>query len=508
VNSAQKNYEQLHHISRHARILMGISSLLDWDQETHMPPSGAGIRAMQLETLAGIIHEERTSKKFANALSKLIDIKTGHIVDKHMTAPKIAALREWRRDYIRETALPRRFVEELAKLSSLAIVAWRDAKQHNSYYRFAPFLDKIVTMCRKKADFIGYKEHPYDALLDQYEHDITTKDVSKLFSALRKSIVELLKKISQAKQEDDGFLFGKFSQDKQLEFGKKLLLDMGYDMAKGRLDLSAHPFSSSAHPTDSRVTTRIHPTSLVSNIFVILHEGGHALYEMGLPTESYGSPLGESISLGMHESQSRWWETRIGQSKPFWHYYLPLLKKQFKGKLDHVSLDSFYKAINKVEPSFIRVEADEVTYTLHVILRFELERSLIEGNLSVKEIPDAWNAKMKELLGITPKNNAEGCLQDIHWSMGAFGYFPTYALGNLYASHLFLAFAKDHPDWQQRVAAGELAFIREWLSQAVYQHGRRYSSKELLKKVTGKAFSADAFIHYLTNKYSEIITKP
>lgn len=504
MKQEQKDFVQLHKISRHARILSGISSVLDWDQETYMPPGGANNRASQLEILAGIIHSEKTGKKFTNALSKLIDIPSGKVRVKGLTAAQTAALREWRRDYMKETVLPKRFVEEFAKLTSQSIVIWREAKKNNTFHHFAPFLDKIIAMSRKKADFLGFKDHPYDALLDQYEPDATTKDISKLFTSLRKDIADLLKKINKAKQIDDSCLHGKFAQEKQLEFGKRLLADMGYDMNHGRLDLSEHPFSSASHPTDSRVTTRIHPTSLISNFSVVLHEGGHALYEMGLPQEHYGSPLGDAISLGMHESQSRWWETRIGQNKSFWNYYLPLLKKQFSGKLDAISLDTFYKAINKVEPSFIRIEADEVTYPLHVILRFELERALIEGSLSVRDIPEAWNAKMQELLGITPVTNSEGCLQDVHWAMGGFGYFPTYTLGNLYAAHLFETFAKEYPDWEKRMAAGELAFIKNWLHQAVHQHGRRYSSMELLKKVTGRTFTAEAYTDYLSKKYKEI----
>lgn len=504
MNQSEKDYKNLHQLSKRTRILSGITSLLDWDQETYMPKDAAAIRASQVELLAGIIHEQKTGKKFTNALSKLVNIKTGKIIGKGLPPEREAALREWRRDYLKETALPKRFVEEWAQLTSKAVLAWREAKNNNTFQRFVPFLDKIVSMARKKADYLGYKDHPYDALLNEYEPEATTKEIGVQFAELRKSIVALLKKITKAKQIDDRFLFGKFPEEKQLKFGKMLLKDMGYDMAKGRLDISSHPFSSSSHPTDSRITTRIHPTSLMSNLSVVLHEGGHSLYEMGLPIEHYGSPLCEAVSLGMHESQSRWWETRIGQSKPFWTYYFPLLQKEFKGGLEKVSLDNFYRAINKVEPSLIRVEADEVTYSLHVILRFELEKALIDGSLSIREIPEAWNAKMQELLGITPKNNAEGCLQDIHWSMGGFGYFPTYTLGNLYASHLFEAFEKGHQDWKKRVASGELLFIKEWLQLAVYQHGRRYKSKELLKNISHKTFSGDAFINYLTNKYKEI----
>lgn len=501
MNADQKNYQKLFQISRENRTLQGVSSLLDWDQETYMPPKGAGIRADQLKILAGIVHKGQTSRSYATALEKLIELKSGKILAKSLKEDQKAALREWRRDYLLAKALPNSFVEEYAKLTSQAIQAWHYAKSQNAFNQFAPFLEKLIAMSRKKAELIGYKKHPYDALLDAYEPGATTEEVTGLFSHLRTSITKLLKQIMASQDINDSFLFGKFPESQQLKFSHLLLKAMDYDMSMGRLDLSGHPFSSSCHPTDSRITTRIHPTSLMSNISAVMHETGHALYEMGLPVEQYGSPLGEAISLAMHESQSRWWETRIGHSKSFWKYFLPSLKEHFKGKLDKISLDQFHRAINKVNPSFIRIEADEVTYSLHVILRFELERSLIEGSLKVRDVPEAWNAKMKELLGVTPPTNREGCLQDIHWSMGAFGYFPTYTLGNLYAAHLFEAFERDHSDWEKRVSSGELLFIKEWLHKSVYQYGRQYSSKELLKKITGKPFSAEAYTKYLSEKF-------
>lgn len=503
MKTAQSDYHHLHDLSKHSRILEGITSLLNWDQETYMPSGSSSIRSDQLQTMAGIIHQERTSRKFHNALSKLIDIPTGKMKAKNLEPAQVAAVKEWRRDYLQNTALPGKFVEEFAKVTSQSAAAWAAAKRDNSFQQFAPFLDRIVGLCRQKADYLGFKDHPYDALIDQFEPDVTTKEVSKIFSTLRKTLAPMIKKMSQ-QPVDDQFLFGKWEHSKQIAFSNKLLDAIGYDREMGRIDFSSHPFSSSTHPTDSRITTRIHPTSLMSNIYVILHEGGHALYEMGLPQAHYGTPLGDARSLGVHESQSRWWETRIGLSKPFWKHFLPILQHTFKERLDDISLDKFYRAINKVEPSLIRVEADEVTYPMHVILRFELEKGLIEGSLSVRDVPDAWNAKMKEYLGIVPETNQEGCLQDIHWAWGTFGYFPTYTLGNLYAAHLFDAFEKDHPDWEKRVATGELGFIKTWLHDKVYQHGRRYATQELLKLATGRPFSADAYLHYLTNKYSKL----
>lgn len=501
--TTQKDYEALCKLSKHTQILKGVLSLLDWDQETYMPSGAADIRAQQVKTLAGLIHREKTGRKFVNALSKLVDLKSGKILDKKLSPSQQSALKEWRRNYLHDTALPSSFVEEFSKTTSQSINAWRYAKKTNSFEQFAPFLDKIITLCRKKVDYLGYKNHPYDALIDEYEPDVKTEEIEAIFSTLRNQLTPMIKKI--AKQPvDNRFLFGEWDHAKQIAFSEKLLEALGYDKNHGRLDFSAHPFSSSSHPTDSRITTRIHPSSLMSNIFAVLHEAGHALYEMGLPQNQYGTPLGESRSLGIHESQSRWWETRIGLSKPFWHYFFPLLKETFKGQLEHVNLDVFYKAINKVQPSFIRIEADELTYPLHVILRFELEKGLIEGSLNVRDIPEVWNAKMEEYLGIIPANNAEGCLQDIHWSMGAFGYFPTYTLGNLYAAHLFEAFSEEYPKWEKEVEAGEFGFIKTWLYEKIYQHGKQFSTQELLLKATNQPFSPNAYLSYLKKKYSSL----
>lgn len=502
--AAEKNYAQLFKLSREARVLEGIHNVLSWDQETYMPPAGAGIRAEQLSLLAGMMHKQMTGKPFANALSKLIDLKSGKILAKGLSDKQHAALREWRKEYVKKVSLPVSFVEEFAKLTAQAVEVWRVAKQENAFQKFAPYLERIIVMNRKQADLLGYQEHPYDALLDLFEDGATTRELTLLFSRLKKSIGPLVKQITAAKPIDNSFLFGNFPAKAQMEFGEKILIAMGCDKEHGRLDTSAHPCSFASHPMDSRVTTNIHPTSLMSSISAVLHEGGHSLYERNLPVEEYGSPLGNALSYGMHESQSRWWEIRIGQSKPFWKHFLPPLQAAFKGGLQKVSLEDFYKAINKIHISPIRLEADELTYSFHIIARFELERDLIEGKLTVRDLPDAWKQKIGEYLVTSPKNNTEGCLQDIHWSIGAFGYFPSYILGNMYAAHLFEGFVKKHPDWEQRVAKGELLFITEWLKKAVHVYGKEYSCKDLLKKATGKTFSEKAYVDYLNTKYKDI----
>lgn len=497
--TAKNDYDTLFALSRETAVLHGIESLLHWDQETMMPPAASDIRAQQLELLASLTHKRATGAPFKKSLDKLIDIKSGEVRDQRLDPRKKAALREWRRDYLQEAKLSNSFVKKFTKLTVEAQVAWRQARQDNSFKDFRPYLEKIVSLCQKKADLWGYKEHPYDALLDAFEPDATTAQISPLFQQLKTSIVPLINKSKQLPTNKPLFTRD-FPVEKQLSFATQILDAIGYPKERTRLDLSTHPFSSSYHPTDSRITTRIHTDNPVSSILTVLHEAGHGMYAMGLPEDQYGSPLGQAISHGMHECQSRWWETRIGKSKAFWQHFLPLLKQHFPGQLDHISLEQFHREINAITPSLIRVEADEVTYPLHVILRFELEKALIEGSLKVKEVPEAWRAKMQELLGIAPKTDREGCLQDIHWSMGAFGYFPSYTLGNVYAAHLFKRFEVDHPDWQQRVAQGELAFIRDWQTKSVYQYGRQYSGLELLQKITGKPLTADAYITYLETK--------
>ncbi|MDP1835940.1 MAG: carboxypeptidase M32 [Chlamydiales bacterium] len=491
-------YQKLFNQSREAKILDGITAHLGWDAETYMPEAAAEIRSEQRKLLAGMIHEKRTNTKYRKALNNLAE--NGADLSPRQTA----AVREWQRDFRIATALPRKFVETFTKVTSDASVVWRAARLDNDFGSFSPWLEKIVNLCRKKADLLGYDEHPYDALLDLFEPYMPSKDISKLFGTLRKAIVPLLQKITASKQVDDSIIKGHFPEQQQMELATDLLKFVGFNMTCGRLDISTHPFSSASHPTDSRITTRVDLTDAVGNILTTLHEFGHGLYEQNLPAEEYGSPLGEAISNGIHESQSRFWETRIGLSQPFWTFGLPLLQKHFPTHFAKTTPQNIWRAINKVQPSLIRVEADEVTYTLHVILRYELEMQLIEGSLKVRDLPEAWNAKMKELLGVVPKNDSQGCLQDIHWSLGAFGYFPSYSLGNVYAAQLFETFEAANPKWQETIAKGEFAFVREWLCNNIHKHGKAYTAPELLKKVTGKEINADPFINYLNSKYAKV----
>jgi carboxypeptidase Taq len=494
----------LKELSTEIHTLSSILSLLHWDQETYMPAGGISPRSHQIALLSTLIHEKKISRKFKDCLAKLVHSSTSKPKVKGLRRVELAMLREWQKDFARATKLPPSFVQTFSQVTAEASQIWSVAKKDSNFKVFAPFLEKIIGLCRQKAEILGFVDHPYDALLEAYEPCMTTRKVGVLFDALQKELRQLLKKITSSRPIDDRFLRKKIDPAKQMEIGHQILSGLPLDPAFSRLDLSAHPFSTALHPHDSRITTRILPNGFMSNIFSVLHEAGHSMYEMGLSLKTWGTPLSEAVSLSIHESQSRWWETLIGRNLPYWRHTYPLLQKMLPTHLKKVPLERFYRAINKVTPSLIRVEADEVTYCLHVILRFEIEKQLISGSLSVSDLPEAWNAKMKEFFGITPPNDAQGCLQDIHWSLGDFGYFPTYALGNLFAAQFFTAFAKECPDWEQETAQGNFAFIREWLKTNIHEWGRMYNSEELAKKVTGRSLTHTPYITYLKKKYAPL----
>ncbi len=499
-----ESYQDLQELSTEIHHFNSILGLLHWDQETYMPPGGITPRSHQISQLSALIHEKKTGRKFKESLEKLVSLSTGKIKAKGLSKAQHAAVREWRKDFLRATKLPASFVKTFSQVTSEASQIWSAAKKENNFKIFAPSLEKILDLCRQKAQIFGFEDHPYDALLETYEPCMTTRKVDLIFTGLQKELTSLLKKITSSRQIDNRFLHKTVDAEKQQELGKLILSRLPMDLAYTRLDLSAHPFSLALHPHDSRITTRVLPNAFMSNVFSVLHEAGHSFYEMGLPLDTWGTPLSEATSLSVHESQSRWWETLIGRSLPYWEHMYPILHKALPTLLKGISLEKFYRAINKATPTLIRVEADEVTYCLHVIVRFEIEKALISGKLQVSDLPEAWNAKMEEYLGLVPPNNTQGCLQDIHWSLGDFGYFPTYALGNLLSAHFFTAFAKQHPDWEKRLSKGDLCFIKDWLKKNIHSHGRMYNSEELAKKVTGKPFSEAAYCAYLKKKYAAI----
>ena len=484
------------------------ASLLSWDQETYMPAGGGEARAEQISTLQGIAHQKLVSPEIEGLLAAWINPETGEIRDSPGEAwdePSRSLLREVWRDYSRAKKLPSDFVVTLSRECSLAQQVWAEAKENQSFSQFLPNLRTVLSLKREEAAYLGYRDSPYDALLDEYEPGSTIKELRPLFAQIKGRLVPLLKKIQESSvQIDDTMLFHPFDQARQLEFGRMVLIAMGYDFERGRLDLSAHPFTTSFHPTDVRVTTRVHEHDLQSCLFSCIHEGGHGLYDQGLDPRYFGTPLGDSVSLGIHESQSRMWENCVGRSRPFWRFFYPMLQQTFHHQLRSLDGEQFYAAINRVKPSLIRVEADELTYNLHIMLRFEIEQDLIEGKTHPEDLPGIWNRKMEEYLGIVPSNDAEGVLQDVHWSFGAFGYFPTYTIGNLYSVQFYEQAKLEIPHLEDEIAAGQLMVLQRWLGQKIHRWGRMFTPDHLSRRVTGKSLDPEPFLSYVEKKYGEL----
>jgi len=395
-------------------------------------------------------------------------------------------------------------VAEFAQATTLGQQAWIEARSQNDFSRFEPYLKKIVELRREYASFFAPYDHIYDPLLDDFEPGMKTADVKTIFTALRPQQVALIQAIGSRPEIDDSFLCLPYDEQKQWDFGVEVVTKFGYDWKRGRQDKAPHPFTTSFGVGDVRITTRFDPERAASALFSTMHEGGHALYEQGFDPSLRRSPLADSASLAVHESQSRMWENLVGRSLPFWKHFYPRLSELFPEILGNVSLEAFYKGINKVERSLIRVEADEATYNLHVMLRLELEIALMEGSLEVHDLPDAWNTRMQEYLGLTPPNDALGVLQDIHWSGGMIGYFPTYALGNLISVQLWEKINADIPDLTNQIERGEFAELLGWLREKIHVHGAKFEPQELVQRVTGTKITPEPYIRYLTAKYGEI----
>lgn len=500
----KETYDKLLKQGNKVATLSSVLNLLNWDQETYMPRSAVEFRSSQMALLAELIHKEKTSAIFTKNLFSLIDEKSGKVKEPSLSEIQKKSLELWREDTLRDKKLPSSFVSEFSEVTSKATNVWAEAKKNNDFKTFAPHLQKIVDLCRKKSDLIGYKDHPYDPLIDTYEPGMTTRVLDRTFSELKIKLVSLLEKIQSKPEPKSDFLYQEFSHDKQLEISDALLKLLRIDSQYARLDESTHPFTLGIHPTDTRFTTWVKLHNLPSNILGTLHEGGHALYELNLPIEHYGTPICEYTSIGVHESQSRFFETFLGKSFSFWKHFYPAVQKIFPNQLQKISLDEFYQGVNVVKTSKIRVEADELTYCLHIILRFELEKLLLEGKLFVGELPEAWKEKAKEILHLDIESDSEGCLQDVHWSAGILGYFPTYALGNLYAGMLHEKLRQDLPDWENQISEGSFSPTLDWMKTHIHQHGRYYTPAKLIEKVTGKHLSADPYIEYLTKKFSSI----
>jgi carboxypeptidase Taq len=490
------------------RRIQSAASVLSWDQETYMPVGGGAARAEQIATLEGLAHQKLVSEEIERLLTQWIDPATGAAVESPTESwdePSRALLRETWRDFSRAKKLPSDFVIRLSRECSLAQQAWVTARQESRFTKFLPSLKTVLSLKRDEAQYLGYRDSPYDALLDTYEPGATVAQLTPLFTRLRERLVPLLRQVqSSTVTIDDSCLHQTFDQTKQVEFGRLVLTAMGYDFDRGRLDLSAHPFTTSFHPTDVRVTTRVFEKDLPSCLFSCIHEGGHGLYDQGLDPRYYGTPLGESLSLGFHESQSRLWENCVGRSLPFWRCFFPMLQHTFPAQLAQVPLERFYAAINRVAPSLIRVEADELTYNLHIMLRVEIEQALIEGRAQVEDLPGLWNDKMQSYLGIVPERDAEGVLQDVHWSMGAFGYFPTYTLGNLYSVQFFEQAKRELLQLNDDMEAGNLLPLRRWLEQKIHRWGRMFAPDHLARRVTGSGADPEPFLRYLEEKYGAL----
>lgn len=490
----QKYLHDLSHIS-------SALALVTWDQAVNMPNKGVHHRADTIATLSGILHEKFLSKEFVQLLKKL---KKAH--DQNELSPdQSATVRETWRTYELENKLPLEFVKEEGKTIGEASSKWEEAKRKSDFTIFAPYLEKLVVLARKKAEFRGYKKSPYDALLKTFEPEKDTEEIFMLFEELKDFLVPFLQKIIKSKIKlDPKKLYGNFPKNKQEEFNCFVAKKIGFDFDAGRLDMSEHPFTIGLNPEDVRMTTRYSEKDLLHALVGTIHEAGHALYEQGIPSKNFGNGLGEAMHISIHESQSKIWENMVGKSKAFWKYLHPKIKKTFAGPYDRISLDECYALVNAVEPSLIRVEADEVTYNLHIILRFEIEKELIEGTIEVKDLPKIWNEKMKEYLGVRVPNDGKGVLQDMHWSGGSFGYFPSYILGNLAAAQFYGAANKKYPKMEQEIARGDCTTLLKWLRENLHKYGKKYSAEEILRRSTGESLGTDHYRDYIQKKYGDI----
>ncbi len=476
-------------------------SILSWDMETFMPEEGVKARSEQITLLSELAHRWLVS----DITARLLEDAEAEAKGADYFSTEVAMVRVARRAYDKQVKIPEQIVTRMARATTKANSIWVEARAKSDFNAFAPILKELIELNREEAECLGYKEHPYDALLDLFEPDLKTSAVKQLFSEMKVELVPLVREITgSATAPDTAFLRQKFNTAAQEAFGLIVLKDMSYDFKRGRQDRSAHPFTTSFTPYDVRITTRFDENDLLSALFSTIHEGGHALYDQGLPINLINTPLCQPVSLGVHESQSRLWENIVGRSRSFWKHYLPILKRHFPGQLDGIGLEQFYRAVNSARPDLIRVEADEVTYNLHIFIRFEIEKELIGGTLETKDIPEVWNEKYRQYLGITPPDGARGCLQDIHWAHGAFGYFPTYTIGNLLSAQLFTRALEDHPSIPSEIEQGKLGTLLGWLREKVHRHGSRYTFTELVKEITGGEVQVSPFMSYLSGKFREI----
>lgn len=495
-----EKYAKLTELIAEVQDLNHCGALIGWDQHTYMPAGAAEERGHMQATLAKTVHEMFVSDEIGSLLAEL----KKELPDLDQDSEEYRIIKVTARDYERETRVPGDFVAEFAQVTTLANQAWMEARGKSDFSIFQPHLEKILEMGQRYVSFFPPSDHPYDTLLDIYEPGMKTAEVRTIFEALRPQQVELVKAIAAMPQVDDSFLHVDYDEKTMLGFSEEVATAFGYDFKRGRQDKSAHPFTQGMGPDDVRITTRFDPKHPFALLFGTMHEAGHALYEQGVGHTWSRTMVESGASLALHESQSRLWENLVGRSLPFWEHFYPRVQELFPSQLKNVTLEQFYKGINRVQPSLIRVEADEATYNLHIMLRLELEIAMIEGKVAVKDLPDLWNAKMQEYLGVTPPNDAKGVLQDIHWSGGMLGYFSTYALGNIISVQLWERFLESNPELDDQIRKGDFSALLSWLRVKIHQYGRKYEPQELVQRVTKSKIDSAPYVRYLNKKYRAI----
>ncbi len=499
--AAQQTFELLCQHAREAALLESVGYLLEWDERTLMPHAGGEYRAEQVTILSSLAHQRQTDPRIGGWLDELGDSPLA--ADPHSDTG--ATIRELRRKYQKKTKLPQALVEELARTAILGQQAWVEARQKSDFASFRPLLEKTIDLKQQQAECLGYQECRYDALLDDYEPAESTSNIARVLDGLRQELVPLVAEIAASgRTPRREILTRHYPSESQRDFGADMAKRIGFEFDRGRLDVTVHPFCSTMGPHDCRITTRYNVHHFPGAFFGILHEAGHGIYEQGLRPAQYGLPPGEAISLGIHESQSRMWENLVGRSRAFWEHCYPAARQAFPEALGDAAVDDFYFAINDVRPSLIRVEADEATYNLHILVRFELEQALINDDLPVADLPAAWNEKYRGYLGIEPPDDAQGVLQDIHWSAGLVGYFATYSLGNLYAAQFFNTAQQQLGDLNAMFRRGEFGPLRQWLQENIHQHGRRYTAAQLVERITGRPLGHADLMAQLRGKFGPL----
>ncbi|MCE5268803.1 MAG: carboxypeptidase M32 [Planctomycetaceae bacterium] len=528
TNDLVRRYEAVCHYARRSAVLSSANEVLGWDERTQLPAGASEHRAEQSTLLAGLLHQRWADPTFAEHLDVLSEAlkPNGHdsltaskpvISEQRLeAAPKSGTtdsldgaaaivVRRLKRERDKKAKLPQTLVEELARTAALGEHAWQEAREKDDFPAFRPLLERMIGLKRQQAECLGYAECPYDALLDDFEPGELTRNVAAVLDTLREELVPLVARIRQSgRRADTSLLARPFPIETQDRFVREAAAAIGFDFNRGRLDETVHPFCTTLGPHDCRITTHYNEQHFSAAFFGVLHEAGHGLYEQGLPVRYYGLPLGEAVSLGIHESQSRLWENLVGRSRAFWNHFFPIAQKHFPAALGGVPLDEFYMAVNDVRPSLVRIEADEVTYNLHILIRFELERALLDDQLQVADLPAAWNEKYQRYLGVTPPDNRSGVLQDVHWSAGLIGYFPTYSLGNLYAAQFFAQAESDLGNLALSFGRGDFHPLLDWLRERIYRHGQRFTAAELVQEVTSRKLSARPLVEHLRAKMGSL----